>query len=122
MSRTEIKDVEVRLFRVPLREVMMDAKHGAHTHFELVTVTIRLADGTEGTGYTYTGGKGGNAIRAMIEHDLAPFLRERDATEIDVLYDAMLWHIHYVGRGGIASFAISAIDIALWDLKGRRTG
>jgi len=34
----------------------------------------------------------------------------------------MQWHIHYVGRGGIASFAISACDIALWDLRGKRTG
>ncbi|MBZ9775487.1 mandelate racemase/muconate lactonizing enzyme family protein [Mesorhizobium sp. CO1-1-8] len=122
MKRTEITEVETRLFRVPLREVMTDAKHGAHTHFELVTVTLRLADGTEGTGYTYTGGKGGYAIKAMIEHDLAPFLRGRDATGIETLYDGMLWHIHYVGRGGIASFAISAIDIALWDIKGRRSG
>ena len=32
----------------------------------------------------------------------------------------MLWHIHYVGRGGIAAFAASALDIALWDLRGRR--
>jgi L-alanine-DL-glutamate epimerase-like enolase superfamily enzyme len=122
VGRTEIRDVEVQLFRVPLREVMTDAKHGAHTHFELVTVTLRLHDGSEGTGYTYTGGKGGHAIRAMIEHDLTPFLIGRDARDIDALYDGMLWHIHYVGRGGIASFAISAVDIALWDLKGRREG
>ena len=30
---------------------------------------------------------------------------------------SMQWHIHYVGRGGIASFAISAVDIALWDMQ-----
>ena len=35
-----ITDLEARLFRVPLPEVMSDAKHGDHTHFELVTVTI----------------------------------------------------------------------------------
>jgi L-alanine-DL-glutamate epimerase-like enolase superfamily enzyme len=34
----------------------------------------------------------------------------------------MQWHIHYVGRGGIASFAISAVDIALWDIRGHETG
>lgn len=34
----------------------------------------------------------------------------------------MQWRVHYVARGGIASFAISAIDIALWDLRGRREG
>jgi L-alanine-DL-glutamate epimerase-like enolase superfamily enzyme len=122
MTPTTIRNVEARLFRVPLREAMSDARHGAHTHFELVTVTIRLADGSEGTGYTYTGGKGGRAILAIVEHDLAPFLVGQDATGIDALHDGMLWHIHYVGRGGITSFAVSAADIALWDLRGKREG
>ena len=67
-----IKSISVRLFHIPLAEVLVDAKHGDHTHFELVTVTITLDDGSEGTGYTYTGGKGGFSIVAMIEHDLAP--------------------------------------------------
>jgi L-alanine-DL-glutamate epimerase-like enolase superfamily enzyme len=120
VTDTTIAGVRSRLFRVPLREAMSDARHGAHTHFELVTVTVTLADGTEGTGYTYTGGKGGHAIKAMIDHDLTPFLVGKDAVGIDEIYDGLLWHIHYVGRGGIASFAISACDIALWDLKGHR--
>jgi L-alanine-DL-glutamate epimerase-like enolase superfamily enzyme len=100
---------------------MSDAKHGDHTHFELITATVRLASGEEGTGYTYTGGRGGRAIHALIEHDLGPFLVGRESNDIDALYDGMQWHIHYVGRGGIASFAISAIDIALWDLRGKIT-
>lgn len=114
--------VETRLFNVPLAEVLVDAKHGAHTHFELITVTIRLENGAEGTGYTYTGGKGGRAIEAMIAHDLTPFLIGKDADGVEALYDAMQWHVHYVGRGGIASFAISAVDIALWDLRGKAAG
>lgn len=112
--------VDVRLFVLPLAEVLVDAKHGEHTHFELITATVRLNDGTEGTGYTYTGGKGGHAIKAMIEHDLAPLLTGQDATDIVALYEQMQWHVHYVGRGGVASFAISAIDIALWDIRGKR--
>ena len=113
----QISDVTVKCFDVPLAEVLTDAKHGDHTHFELVTATIRTSDGAEGTGYTYTGGKGGRAIKAMIEHDLAPFLIGKDAGEVEALYDAMQWHVHYVARGGIASFAISALDIALWDIR-----
>ncbi|MGB5557066.1 MAG: mandelate racemase/muconate lactonizing enzyme family protein [Paracoccaceae bacterium] len=120
MSR--IAQVTCQCFDVPLAEVLSDAKHGDHTHFELITVTIRLADGAEGTGYTYTGGKGGRAIAAMIEHDLKPLLIGRDAAGVEDIYDAMQWHVHYVGRGGVASFAISAIDIALWDLRGKRSG
>ena len=120
MSR--ITSITPRLFVVPLPEVMADARHGDHTHFQLVTVTVTLEDGSRGTGYTYTGGKGGHAIRAMIEHDLAPALLARDGTDIPGIWDFLQWHIHYVGRGGIASFAISAVDIALWDLRGKREG
>ncbi|MFD2649344.1 mandelate racemase/muconate lactonizing enzyme family protein [Devosia albogilva] len=122
MNETRIEAVTTHLFQVPLPQVMVDAKHGAHTHFELVTVTVRTASGLEGTGYTYTGGKGGHAIRAVVEHDLAPFLTGKDAAEIDAIYEGMWWHIHYVGRGGITSFAMSAVDIALWDLRGKREG
>lgn len=118
----KIAGISVRLFHIPLAEVLVDAKHGDHTHFELVTVTVATEDGNEGTGYTYTGGKGGQSIVAMIEHDLAPFLIGKDGGQIEELYEAMQWHVHYVGRGGIASFAISAIDIALWDLRGRVAG
>lgn len=117
-----IKSVKVQHFQIPLEEVLVDAKHGNHTFFELVTVTIAIADGSEGTGYTYTGGKGGHAIAAMIRHDLAPLLIGKDANAVEGLYDAMQWHVHYVGRGGIASFAISAVDIALWDLRCKSLG
>ena len=122
MEGKTIGSIDARLFAVPLPEVLSDAKHGDHTHFELVTVTITLHDGQRGTGYTYTGGKGGHAILAMIRHDLAPALIGRDASGIDEIFDFMEWHVHYVGRGGVAAFAISAIDIALWDIRCRAQG
>ena len=115
-----ISSIDVRLFRIPLSEVLHDAKHGAHFHFELITATVHLENGLSGTGYTYTGGRGGSAIAAMIKDDLVPFPVGKDSANVEQLYDDMQWHIHYVGRGGIASFAISACDIALWDLRCRR--
>lgn len=117
----KIKHIRSSLYRIPLSETLHDAKHGAHTHFELITVTIETEQGISGTGYTYTGGRGGQAILAMLDHDLAPLIHSKNADDIAALYDEMQWHIHYVGRGGIASFAISAIDIALWDIKGIKT-
>jgi hypothetical protein len=62
MHSTAIKEIDIRLFSVPLPEVLSDAKHGDHTHFELVTVTVTLENGSRGSRYTYTGGKGGRAI------------------------------------------------------------
>jgi L-alanine-DL-glutamate epimerase-like enolase superfamily enzyme len=117
-----ISSITTRLFDVPLAEVLVDAMHGNHTHFQLVTCTIATSDGLSGTGYTYTGGRGGHAIRALLEHDLAPRLQGADPDAVEAIHDDNQAHVHYVGRGGIASFAISAMDIALWDLRGQRDG
>lgn len=113
----QLESLQPRLFRVPLPEPLEDARHPTHTHFELVTATVRTTDGVEGTGYTYTGGHGGHAIFALLQKDIAPFLAGRAASDLENLWDALQWHLHYVGRGGIASFAISAADIALWDAR-----
>ena len=88
-----IETVDCQLFRVPLDEVLVDAKHGDHSHFELVVVRITAvaADGSgplEGVGYTYTGGKGGLSIQAMLVHDIAPFIVGKDASRIDALNHA----------------------------------
>ena len=119
---SKIKSVNARLFQIPLDEVLVDAKHGNHSLFHLITATIVLQDGSVGTGYTYNGGRGGHATASMIKHDLAPFLIGKESTDIETLYEDMQWHMHYVGRGGILSFAISAIDIALWDIRCRKAG
>ncbi len=117
-----IVSVTARLFAVPLDEVLVDAKHGDHSHFHLITATVTLDNGVTGTGYTYNGGRGGHATAAMITHDLAPFLLGQDADNAEQLTDAMDWHMHYVGRGGVLSFAISAVDIALWDARLKQAG
>ncbi|KIT15248.1 mandelate racemase/muconate lactonizing enzyme family protein [Jannaschia aquimarina] len=117
-----IVSVEAALHDIPLDEVLVDAKHGDHTQFQLITCTIRDEAGGEGTGYSYTGGKGGSAILAMLRDDLGPFLAGETADDPVRLHEAMFWHVHYVGRGGVAAFAISACDIALWDLILKRQG
>lgn len=91
-------------FALPLAEVLTDAKHEDHTHFELITATITTEDGFEGTGYTYTGGRGERSIRALLEYDIMSSLIGQNSSCIDDLYDATQWHVHYVARGGIAGF------------------
>jgi L-alanine-DL-glutamate epimerase-like enolase superfamily enzyme len=97
--------------------------HGEMRHFAVATVHIETQCGAEGLGYTYTVGKaGGSAVLAMLRDDLAPSLVGRDPRRTARLWQEMWWRLHYVGRGGIASFAISAVDVALWDLKARLAG
>jgi len=115
-----IESIEARLYYVPLTSVLTDARHGTMREFSLVTVSIMTDGGVEGLGYSYTVGKtGGTALLALIRDNLAPALIGVDPRCTEALWEKMWWHLHYVGRGGLASFAISAIDIALWDIKGK---
>ena len=117
---TKVVKLETHYFKLPLDEVLIDAKHGNHSHFELIITQVFDQDGEFGTGYTYTGGRGGKAIYSMLEQDIAPFIQGMQTEKVEHIYDEMQWHMHYVGRGGISSFAISAVDIALWDLRGKK--
>lgn len=119
---TEIKSVAVEHYQVPLAEVLSDAKHGDHTFFELLVCRITCKNGVEGVGYTYTGGSGGSAIFSLLADELKPFLVGKDATNIVAIWEDIYWKLHYVGRGGLVSFAQSAVDIALWDIRCKLLG
>jgi L-alanine-DL-glutamate epimerase-like enolase superfamily enzyme len=115
----EIQSIETALYRIPLAAAggVGDAGHGAIDAEEIVTVAL-TAEGRTAHGYAYTIGRGGHAIKALIDHDLAPGLLGRDAADVEGRWEEMWQRLLYVGRGGLASFAIAAVDVALWDLRG----
>ncbi len=117
-----IESVRTDSYRVKLEEVLSDSTHGSIPYFEFVTVRIRDADGSEGVGYTYAVNSGAPAFQVLIDGYLKDVLIGRDADTIEKLWQDMWWKIHYCGRGGHGTSAISAVDIALWDLKARRLG
>ena len=114
----KIERIETAYHRLPL-EPMGDAGHGAIDTEELITLELH-AEGLTGHGYAYTIGRGGRAIRSLIDEDIVPLILGQDASDIRALWDLMWRRLLYVGRGGLASFAIAAIDVALWDLCGVR--
>ncbi len=116
----QIEALATAYYRLPLPP-MGDAGHGYIDSEEVITVALR-AGGLEAQGYAYTIGRGGQAIQALIDHDLAPMLLGQDASDIEGLWNLMWQRLLYVGRGGLAAFAIAAVDIALWDLRGLREG
>jgi L-alanine-DL-glutamate epimerase-like enolase superfamily enzyme len=118
----KIESVRTDLYRIPLAHALTDSTHGVMLDFELITVRITDSDGAVGLGYTYTVNDGGAAVAVMIDRYLSPKLQGRDADHTESIWQDMWWTLHYAGRGGHATSAISAIDIALWDLKGRRVG
>lgn len=115
-----ISGIESHLFRIPLPMVLSDSTHGSIPAFQLNTVRVVDAEGAEGLGYTYTVGRNGSAIAAILKDEMPEMLIGHDADCIESLWQRMWWGLHYGGRGGPPVLALSAIDIALWDLKARR--
>jgi L-alanine-DL-glutamate epimerase-like enolase superfamily enzyme len=83
----------------------------------MVTATV-AAGGKTGFGYTYCD----QAAAALCRGVMAKALDGCDAMDIQAAWDAMNRAVRNIGRPGIASCAISAIDVALWDLKAKLLG
>ncbi len=62
------------------------------------------------------------AAKVIVELGLAPLLLGQDATQVGLLWSRMRDYAFWHGNGGIVSFAISAVDIALWDIAGKAAG
>ena len=119
---SKIQDVTTGFFRIPLPEILTDSTHGIMRDFELVTARIRDTDGAEGVGYTFTVGRNGGAIANIIEREMTQIITGCDADLIEALWHMLWWDMHYGGRGGPTVLALSAIDMALWDLKANKLG
>jgi L-alanine-DL-glutamate epimerase-like enolase superfamily enzyme len=115
-----IKTTETKLSRIPLAVTLSDSTHGEIRAFELVTCRVRDSDGAEGVGYTYTVGRNGGAIADILRREIPPLIEGREADDTEGIWHHVWWALHYGGRGGPTVLALSAVDIALWDLKARR--
>jgi L-rhamnonate dehydratase len=85
---------------------------------EEVWCQVTLEDGTVGLGQTIHG----RMVAAVIDDHLGPRLTGQDALEVETLADMLQRLTKPYGTGGLASFAISAIDLALWDARGKLLG
>ncbi|MEQ9639430.1 MAG: mandelate racemase/muconate lactonizing enzyme family protein [Alphaproteobacteria bacterium] len=91
------------------------------THLNTVLVRIETDDGLVGWGDAF-GYHAARATKAAVDHIIAPLLIGRDATDIARLSYELQQKTHLLGRYGITTFAISGVDIALWDLAGKAAG
>jgi L-alanine-DL-glutamate epimerase-like enolase superfamily enzyme len=117
-----LTSIEPGFYRLPLPQVLTDSTHGEMRAFELNTVRLRDADGAEGVGYTFTVGRNGAAIDAVLAREITEIMAGEEADDIERLWQKAWWALHYGGRGGPTVLALSAFDMALWDLKARRAG
>lgn len=118
----KIDRLETGFYRLPLAEVLVDAMHGAHHAFEIITVTVHDVEGAQGVGYTFTGGRNGGAIHDVASREIPDIVAGQDADLVEYLWQRVWWATHYGGKGGPTVLALSAFDMALWDLKAKRAG
>lgn len=113
---TAITDLDAQAFVIPTDAHESDGTM-AWDRTTLVSVTLQ-AGGRTGFGYTYCDASAAFLCRGL----LAQTLQGRDAMDIEAAWSAMNQSVRNIGRAGIAACAISAIDIALWDIKAKLLG
>jgi L-alanine-DL-glutamate epimerase-like enolase superfamily enzyme len=108
-----IEDLTVSPFTIPTETPEEDGT------YEWNSTTIVIANvtggGKHGLGYTYAD----TANAKLIDDKLKQVVIGRDAMSVTAAWTAMMHCIRNLGRPGICSMAISAVDTALWDLKAR---
>ena len=87
----------------------------------ILLVRIDTEDGATGWGEAFSYNCM-PAVKAVVEATVAPVLIGRDASDIAAINRDLQQALHLFGRYGITLFGISAVDIALWDLAGKRAG
>jgi L-alanine-DL-glutamate epimerase-like enolase superfamily enzyme len=113
--KIESIDVHNLYYRYPDDEVHRCAEGdmGART---TSLVFVRCSGGVTGVGSAYSHP---GIVRLVVEDHLGPFLIGRDPTPIEELWDLMYSLTRWYGRKGAAISALGAVDIALWDIRGK---
>jgi len=89
-------------------------------HHKLVVARIATDEGLAGLGYSLAfGGGGAEAIRVYLDTRLAPLLVGQDPLFVERLWERMFRADRGIKRQGVAAYALSALDIGLWDIAGK---
>jgi len=125
-SQARITSVTLSLVFLPLDRPISDAKvltgrQRPMTQVAFLFAEIATVEGHQGVGYSYSKRAGGPGLYAHAK-EIADDVIGEDPNDIQRIWTKLVWAGASVGRSGLATQAIAAIDIALWDLKAKRAG
>jgi L-rhamnonate dehydratase len=111
----KVAKVEARCLAVPIKFPVTEKPYTAG----LTLVQVETDDGVVGTGISRDQER--FAVRELINNEVGPFLVGKDPIDTEKIWGDAPWELgmSYMSRGGVVSRAISAIDQALWDIKGQ---
>jgi L-alanine-DL-glutamate epimerase-like enolase superfamily enzyme len=114
---------EERITRVEAYPLRYPEPNNAGKIRHVTLVRIETSGGAVGWGEAITGTEEASlAMRVIIDRGFAARLIGRDPRAVEAIWAELRESTYWTGDGGIVTFAISAIDMALWDLTGRVTG
>jgi len=113
----KIKSIRSQIARVPVEEPLAGGPAYFRTHNQFVIVRIETDD-IEGIGLSFFGGVLSATLKQAVDQ-LGAMIIGEDPLRIDALAEKMRAAAASAGPGGIVTLAISAIEIALWDIKGK---
>lgn len=121
-----IRHVKLSTARLPLAVPISDAKVFTGRQKPMTEVVFLFAEitteqGHSALGFSYSKRAGGPAQYAHAK-EVAEGIIGEDPNDIGKIYTKLLWAGASVGRSGVATQALAAIDIALYDLKAKRAG
>jgi L-talarate/galactarate dehydratase len=117
----KIKRIRSQVVRLPLDEPLAGGPAYSRTHNHFVTLRIEATDGIEGIGVSFFGG----ALSATLKHaveQLGELIIGEDPLHVEPIVQKLRTAGASAGPGGILTLAISGIDMALWDIKGKVLG
>ena len=118
----KITDLQVHVLRSPLAEPFAFSQGWVH-HRSATLVEVQTDTGLVGWGEAFAQGlEPPQVAAAAIEHALRPLVLGADPLDIEVLWHRMYHQTRDHGRKGSVIAALSAVDIALWDLAGKHHG
>jgi D-galactarolactone cycloisomerase len=118
----KITDLQVHVLRSPLAEPFAFSQGWVH-HRSATLVEVQTDTGLVGWGEAFAQGlEPPHVAAAAIEHALRPLVLGADPLDIEVLWHRMYHQTRDHGRKGSVIAALSAVDIALWDLAGKHHG
>ena len=117
----KIDKIETTLYRLPLPEAVEAASSGVMSDLDMVMVRLWDTDGVEGCGYNPLFTNQGPTLVEIINNVCADIVMQEDPSRIEWIWHRM-WRQLHAGRGAPVSFAIAAVDTALWDLKANSLG
>ncbi|MGJ9424124.1 mandelate racemase/muconate lactonizing enzyme family protein [Aeromicrobium sp. CF3.5] len=85
----------------------------------VVVVRVTDTDGRVGEGWTNVIGGGGASVASFLSTELVPLVIGTDPAHVRDLWQRMFMHSASRGRKGVAMYALSAVDIAVWDLRAK---